>query len=143
MRRRKLSWLVLVFAACLVTRASPFSPSRDHITGRVTTEAGPVAGACVRVKGTKLQTISDGDGRCTLPAKPVDNPGPRVTAWKPGYFIAGTPVADAALTLRLRPLPKDDNTDYVWVDPTPNPRDAARCGNCHTEIHREWAGSAH
>jgi hypothetical protein len=29
------------------------------------------------------------------------------------------------------------------VDPTPDPRRPHNCGNCHADIHREWAGSGH
>jgi hypothetical protein len=47
------------------------------------------------------------------------------------------------VTLQLRPLPKEDNPDYQWVDSPPSAEQPQNCGNCHAEIAKEWAGSAH
>jgi hypothetical protein len=47
------------------------------------------------------------------------------------------------MRLTLTPLPEEDNPEYDWVDPTPNPDDPGRCGNCHKETYREWAASGH
>jgi hypothetical protein len=108
------------------------------IRGQVRDEAGPVAGARVRIKGTKCLAQTDTDGRFELTGA-----GERITAWKAGYFIAGVPTGRGPLELRLRPLPKEDNPDYAWVDPHPSKEHAHNCGNCHSEIFREWAASAH
>jgi hypothetical protein len=43
----------------------------------------------------------------------------------------------------LRPLPAEDNEDYRWVDPDPDPAGRHNCANCHREIHQEWAQSGH
>jgi hypothetical protein len=45
--------------------------------------------------------------------------------------------------LRLLPLPSQDNEDYEWIDPRPDPAHPLQCGNCHAEIYREWSGSPH
>jgi hypothetical protein len=66
-----------------------------------------------------------------------------VTAWKEGYTIAASPVGHAPLQLTLRRLPEADHDDYVWVDPTPDPKRATACGNCHAAIYREWSAGAH
>lgn len=88
-------------------------------------------GASVRWKGTPLRAIADEHGFFSLPWREG-----RLTASAPGHFIAGP-------TLRLRPLPMEDHDGYEWVDPSPDPREEGRCANCHREIHREWAASAH
>jgi hypothetical protein len=108
------------------------------VPGQVRDDHGPVAGVCVRFKGTNHRATTDADGRFDL-----NGSGTRVTASKPGFFINGVPVADGLITLRLRPLPTTDNSDYVWVNPNPSKDRPQNCGNCHGEIFREWAGSAH
>ncbi|HEY8504931.1 MAG TPA: multiheme c-type cytochrome [Gemmataceae bacterium] len=40
-------------------------------------------------------------------------------------------------------LPDSDCPRYRWVDPTPDPANARRCGNCHAEIHAEWQAGGH
>lgn len=125
--------LVLTFLMAMAAGRAP----RD-VAGVVETDSGPVEAACVRFQATPVSTQTDIGGRFMLKGD-----GPRITAWKTGYFIAGIS-ADGLrpLTLRLRPLPKDDHADYLWVDPRPG-RGNHRCANCHAEIFREWQGSAH
>jgi hypothetical protein len=109
-----------------------------EVRGIVETDAGPVEAACVRFQATAISTQTDAAGRFTLRGD-----GQKITAWKAGYFIAGVNVNGSdPLTLRLRPLPQEDNPDYLWVDPRPG-RGHHRCANCHAEIFREWQGSAH
>src|SRR5262245_52063558 len=107
-----------------------------EIAGEVRDAAGPVANAVVRLKGTSHATRSDARGRFRLP-----RPGlaARVTAAKDGYLIAGADADADPLVLTLRPLPAADCNRYAWVDPTPDPARPQNCGNCHGEIHREWA----
>jgi hypothetical protein len=97
-----------------------------------------VAGARVRLRGTTTSTTTDAAGRFRLPSAP----GRRVTA-AAGFLIAGARRTKSPLHLRLTPLPREDNLDYEWVNPTPDPAGAHNCGNCHAEIYREWADSAH
>jgi hypothetical protein len=104
----------------------------------LTAEGEPAADARVRWQGGADAAMTDAQGAFTL-----HGVGRRVTAWKQGYFIAGQAAARGPLQLRLRPLPEQDNLDYEWVDPRPDRRHEDRCGNCHTTIHGEWAGSAH
>jgi hypothetical protein len=47
------------------------------------------------------------------------------------------------LTIRLVRLPAEDNTEYEWVNPEPNPVEVHNCGNCHAEIYREWSHCGH
>ncbi len=135
MRHGAFPPLVLVlFCGWIMVRAAEPPPLR----GQVRDEAGPCPGVRVRVKGTGFVTETDKQGRFELP-----NKGSRITAAKSGYFIAGARSDDNPLTLRLRPMPKEDHPDYQWVDPHPSKERSHNCGNCHSEIFKEWAGSAH
>jgi hypothetical protein len=69
--------------------------------------------------------------------------GRRVTAAREGYFIAGAAVEDSPRSILLRRLPITDNEEYEWVNPAPDPAGRHNCANCHAEIYREWAASAH
>jgi hypothetical protein len=109
------------------------------IEGHVLDSDGPVAGARVRFKGTASAAQTNARGRFHFANLPNNR---RVTAWKEGYFIGGTTI-ESPLTIRLARLPGEDNTDYEWVDPEPNPAEIHNCGNCHAEIYREWSHSGH
>jgi hypothetical protein len=114
----------------------PPTPRDDDLAGTVVAER-PVAGACVRFKGTSVSALTDAAGRFRLPRTPG---AARITASKAGYLIAGA--AGDAEPLSLTRLPDTDNEDYRWVSSAPG---AGRhdCGNCHEEIFREWSASAH
>jgi len=105
--------------------------------GQVVDDRGPVTGAIVRIKGTSPFVESDSEGRFTL----LNSLGGRVTAWKEGYFIAGSPARNP--TIRLQALPTEDSEAYAWVDPTPDPSRPANCGNCHAAIFDEWNRGGH
>jgi hypothetical protein len=112
-----------------------------EVTGVVRNQDGPVAGARVRIPGTAVTAVTDGEGRFRLTSPPADTG--RLTAWKEGHFIAGSPFGTSPLDLRLVALPEADHEDYRWVDPSPDPARSGNCANCHAEIHREWSASAH
>jgi len=128
--------LLLLMAVPLALALALLSPGppRSLLAGEVRDGDGPISGARVRCKGSPQFTHSDDAGRFFLP-----HTGPRLTAWKEGYFIAGS----RSPLLRLQPLPRDDNEDYAWVDPTPDRGDEQRCGNCHRQLWREWSGGGH
>lgn len=129
--------LLALAAAAGAILVVPFGP---RVQGIVTDDQGrPLAGARVRWKGTAQHAITDPSGEFRLPWQD----GRVVTAWMPGYFIAGASPGRGPVTIRLRPLPDEDWDQYEWVDPTPDPAHAERCGNCHGAIHAEWAASAH
>jgi hypothetical protein len=116
-------------------------PASDYVAGSVTSEGRPIAGAVVRWQGAASATHTDMHGCFTLA-------GPRrlrpLTAAKDGFLIdAIHPTGNAPPHLRLLPAPDDDNDDYAWIDPTPDPRRENNCGNCHGRIHDEWSQSAH
>ena len=132
MGRTRLLLLVAAFAVSLAW-LRPF-PSVRH--GRVLGPDGPLAGATVRYRGTAIETRSDRRGLFALPHLAETR---RITASRDGFLIGGT----SGRSIHLTPLRTEDDEAYSWVDPTPDPADASRCGNCHPTIHREWVGGGH
>ncbi len=108
------------------------------LTGVVQSEAGlPLAGASVRIQAGSERVRTSANGTFRLSTWPG-----RLTATKPGFRIGWLPSTAKPLAITLRPLPADDNDDYVWIAPGADPSKPNNCANCHREIHREWAGSA-
>jgi hypothetical protein len=132
---------LLLFLAILVGGCLLGSPRREGHAGQVTDDRGPVAGARVKYQGECPAVLSDRAGRFRLP--PPTRPSKRVTAWKEGYAIAAAPMSLRPLRLTLSALPQDDNDDYAWTDPRPDPASANSCANCHAAIYREWSAGAH
>jgi hypothetical protein len=116
-------------------------PPDDGATGKVADALGPVTGAKVRYQGSSSFQVSNAMGQFQLPAS-AKKPS-RVTAWKKGYLIGVADLTGPMVQLTLKPLPGKDNEDYSWIDPTPHPKQANNCGNCHAQIYQEWHGSAH
>lgn len=114
---------------------------RSFIRGQVVDEAKPLSAARVRIKGHAVSTVTDEQGRFSLPA-PATRPL-RIAAWKHGYLIAGVAVDDKPLQIQLKPLPASDNSDYRWVDPAPDEASEHNCGNCHRNIYDEWKSTGH
>ncbi|MCI0684540.1 MAG: cytochrome c family protein [Gemmataceae bacterium] len=127
---------VLLFGCLIVGLATLSPPSCDAVHGIVTSDAGPVAGAIVRWQGATDAAHTDEHGRFKLSRARRQHV---ITAAKPGFLIA----AGSPPRLHLAPVPDDDNDDYAWIDPTPDPGHANNCGNCHTQIHDAWTRSAH
>jgi hypothetical protein len=124
----------------LTGRPAPAPAPAEAVAGQVLGPDRPVAGATVRVQGTARHALSDERGHFRLPRLPGRR---RVTAWREGFLITGARPSGGPLTLRLSPLPAEDNLDYAWVSPAPNPADEQACANCHAEIYREWSASGH
>ena len=128
---------VLIVGLLLLTL--PVAPS-TVLLGRVIDDDGPVAGAHVRFQGASISARTHTHGRFHLSHPRA---GRRVTAWKEGYFIGGSRWTASPLSIHLRHLPAEDNAQYEWVDPAPNPAEIHNCANCHAEIYREWSHSGH
>jgi hypothetical protein len=137
-RVRGLTAGLFVTLGVLTALLAPGRPSAS-VEGLVRDEHGPVAGALVRVPGTAGRARTDAAGRFSLPAPAAG----RITAAKPGYFIAEQALDASPLRLALRRLPAEDHEAYAWLDPAPDPRQPQNCGNCHTAIYREWDASGH
>ena len=145
---RSLVLLLVLLAGC---RRAPVAAPDDEpveeaatVTGLVRDNHGAVVGARVRVKGLADSVLTDADGRFQLSRPSGMNPeARRVTAWKEGYLIAGTPLGEGPLSLSLTRLPATDHDDYAWVNPAPDRTGKHNCANCHAEIYREWSASGH
>lgn len=119
----------------------PVGPPRG-ISGVVVDDAGACDGARVRFAGGVGGDHTDLLGRFFLPRTASTRSDAVITAWKRGYFIASTPASSDPCTLRIRPLPREDFSDYRWVDSAPGV-EAFSCGSCHPGIHGEWSETAH
>jgi hypothetical protein len=131
------SLAVLSWQPAVDTKTAPL------VRGRVVGEAGPLAGATVRIKGTDHVTQSGADGRFELRPSHADGTL-RVTASHVGHYIGGADIACGAdVTISLVKHPVEDARDYEWVSPDAEPEHPRQCGNCHEQIANEWSGSAH
>jgi len=100
----------------------------------------PLPGARLVVQGTGRRYAASGRRPSWLRA----GAGVRLTGWAQGHYISSATVGPAGrVGIRLRRLPAEDNPDYHWVHPGPNPADELACANCHVAIYRQWSASAH
>jgi hypothetical protein len=132
MGRSGLLLLVAALAVSLALLRPPLSARHGLVLG----PDGPIADALVRYQGSDIRTRTDRRGLFSLPRLAGNR---RITASRDGFLIGGS----SGHSIHLTPLPLEDDEAYSWVDPTPDPADAHRCGNCHPVIHREWTGGAH
>jgi hypothetical protein len=128
---------IVFFATCLAGASTLHSISSPWVEGEVETDTGPANGASVGWQGESKRVLTDASGRFQLPSSRLR----RLIATKAGYRIASS--GTHPISLRLQPLPTNDNPAYAWIDPHPDHASPNNCGNCHTEIYREWRTSAH
>lgn len=128
-------------------------PSTDAVVrGVVLTEDGtPVAAATVRIQTTDRAVRTDPAGRFELDAAEIV----RLTAWAPGYYIAGGEdhAPGTETTLTLLPVPAADNADYEWLTVTADGTEEDQgCAACHSRIANDvpfalpvdqWNADAH
>jgi hypothetical protein len=134
MRPRVFALIVFVVPILVIAYAHT-----SRLEGLVlTTDGLPLPAASVRVQGQARCTRTDATGRFQLPAG-----SGRITATRTGYRIGWISSRQLPLRIELAPLPNNDNDDYAWIAPGPDATKSNNCANCHQEIHREWAGSAH
>jgi hypothetical protein len=146
---RRARWLgliigfwFLVFAIwCLGQMRKNPDQTPNTIAGQVREGDKSVEGVRVRWKGTATETVTDAEGHFRLPS--LSSEIGTLTAWKEGFFIGSTSANQPPRTIDLTRLPANDNEEYQWVDPGPDPRQAHRCANCHGTIYEEWSASAH
>ena len=131
----------LIIAATLLLQSAPSNAS-EILTGRVTSGSQPLSNAAVRLQGDAAGVWSDADGWFRLPVESLTQ-RPYVTAGKPGYYNARQAAGTKPLVIDLKPLPTEDNLQYAWQDPTPNPAEKDNCGNCHDRIFKEWQRDKH
>jgi hypothetical protein len=138
--RSRLSprWLALLPASLLALGLDRAAPS--DVIGTAKDAGEPLAKVRVRCQGQSNSTLTDAKGKFQLKTKAKTT---TVTGWKEGYAIGHAAVDRLPIELNLTRLPAQDNPDYDWIDPSPDPKQKNNCGNCHAKIHEEWAGSAH
>jgi len=136
----RLAAAFLIFVAVFILLVPHVRPTR-RLHGYVLSENKPVAGARVRFQGHFLDVLSKSDGTLELPT--LSDSSRRITAWKDGFFIGGSPADADPLIVKLTRLPTQDNENYSWVEPSPDAARPQNCGNCHREIYEEWSASGH
>ncbi len=121
--------------------------------GLVRSADGPVPGALVQIQTTTRTAVTDTAGRFRIQGLEPDVPV-RVTAWAPGYYIAGGAShvpGQADIVLEVRRLPHQDHPDYRWLSAYSSPAHQAACQNCHSVPGQpssalpfdEWRRDAH
>ncbi len=116
---------------------SPTPRQPEGITGSVVDAEGkPVAGATVRIQGSRNSTLTDAQGRFALTGMEAGK-AVTVSAWKELYYCANvervtSPTVD--LRLKLRPYQTNDNPDYVWVPPSGE----NSCYSCKPGVTQIW-----
>ncbi len=132
-----------------------WSPPHDRaaIAGVVRDDAGPVADAVVRVQATSLHVTTDTRGQFILEGVDAGQ-AVTLTAFAPGYYIAGPVVATAPatdITIQLVRHATFDNASYQWVGARRTAGETTNCQECHSEPGRgnsllpydEWVRDAH
>jgi uncharacterized protein (TIGR03437 family) len=152
MRKRRLFW-VLACGVVPATLTWLLADTASSITGVVKDAAGPVSGAVVRVQATSVSATTNNQGEFTLSGLP-NLPTMPLTAWAPGYYIAGPVTAkpgDSGVSFALRALPAADNPSYAWASGFSSSGQDVNCQNCHAAISSnspqlpfdEWQLDAH
>ena len=154
-----LTWTVgiILMLFAMTGCAGMIEPESMEISGSVQTEDGnPIPGAIIRVQTTTLATISDEAGNFILTLA-SDQDQIKLTAWAPGYYIAGPldkVYGESDIEFTLRNHHDYDNPGYQWVsaiNKTGKVEDQA-CAVCHsagdskqvtTLPHDEWLKDAH
>ena len=127
----------------------PGAPAQTvTLSGHVRDQAGPMAGALVRVEATENKTTTSANGLFTL--RNVDSRAPiTVTAWITGYYVgwaalkpAGPEInAGAPVSITMKRHYTGDNSQYDWFSFN-GVQGSASCGICHPQ-NVEWQVDAH
>jgi hypothetical protein len=136
---RPARWLPLIILCCVPAGAWLAGWFRDSAV-QVVDANGPVAQVRVRFRGEGATSTTDARGHFSLPTS-RQRPG-RISLAREGYLIESFPVPGLPGSLRLSPIPSDDES-YCWVEPGPTPAGANTCVHCHRQIYEEWLPSAH
>ena len=144
-----LAGFTLWWAACSSSTAPPETaptsretlPERtDIVAGRVVDQNGrPVELATVRLQTTRVQALTDSEGRFVLAGMETGR-SVTVSAWKDKYYCAKSenatpPIID--LRLRLRRYQVQDNPAYEWVSPVGE----NSCFSCKPGLTQVWLDS--
>lgn len=135
----------------LVLLSLPVSGEDTRVSGVVTDAGQPVAGATVRLQATSLFTQTNERGEFTLDlAGWFSWPYARITAWAPGFYIAGPFLlqrGQANAQLALRKHHDTDDATYQWISAFSSDGQSINCQNCHggsaSLPFDEWSVDAH
>ena len=125
-----------------VAQDVPAGGAMTTLTGVVIDDAGPVAGATVRLHLNPKGTTSASDGTFTLTDMSAADVF-TLTVWAAGYYINWQRVtaADTPVHMQLHPIYTTDNVEYDWFEEA-GVEGSAACGTCHT-AYTEWQQDAH
>jgi hypothetical protein len=96
---------------------------------------GPVSGATVRLQATTQFTVTDHTGCFEFTVLSGED-SVFVTAWAPGYYIAGANAYQTGkrpVEIILKQHCYDDHSDYKWVSAFAESDNENACQNCHAE----------
>ena len=134
--RQKTIILILLLAGLAV--AVMLQAEEPILRGVVRDDSGPVAGAVVRLRGSDHYVQTDAQGRFELV---IDDASRQLTAWAPGFYVAGSNLADFSGVLMLQPHPTQDNPDYSFISPVLDMDNPTACAHCHQD-HSGTMGGA-
>lgn len=151
MIKRHPGWCICAAVLTILFMAAWFTADDGHgaagasaaaLSGLVVDHNGPVAGARVRVQGSREFAVTDKAGAFTIPAAA---PGKTVniSAWKEGYYsrlLKGVRAPREGIRLNLVPYQIFDNDRYEWIPP-----EGAKgsCMECHPAITEMSLKDAH
>ncbi len=123
--------LPLLLSGDALSQAKESAAGPGLLSGTVTDDNGPVAGATVRIQGKTKSVRTDAAGffQLTAPAAKVVTVG----AWKQGYYCAllrEMTVPAQELKFQLRRYQTNDNPAYEWIPPVTR-EGAEGCSHCH------------
>lgn len=124
---------LILFFLFFLTACQPATSAL--ISGRVVDEFGaPITGAVVRVKATRIETVSDASGAFTLSGIAAGKPV-FVTAWASGYCINGVKDVTPGMSqveIVLTAHHDEDNPNYAWTSAFTEAGEEGNCENCHS-----------
>ncbi len=112
------------------------------LSGSVVDHNGPVAGARVRVQGTRVFAVTDKAGLFVIPAV-TSGKAVNISAWKEGYYsclLKGVRAPRVGIRLHLVPYQIFDNDKYDWIPPEGS---RGSCVECHPVITEMSLKDAH
>lgn len=145
-RGRRIALTLAILAWSATAFAQPSS-----VSGIVRDEAGPIAGAIVRVQGSTGFARTDRQGKFMLD---VAAGRLRLTASALSHYIAGplaAGVGESDVVFNLEKLADHDNLAYVWLSSFQSGGEERNCENCHADPANhdsllpfdEWQRDAH
>ncbi|NHZ84272.1 MAG: hypothetical protein GWP19_00135 [Planctomycetia bacterium] len=152
--REKLKSLhCFLILSTLVLLAS--ANNTGKISGKVTGDNGPIAGALVRIQATETYTLTNKEGYFTLAKLSANDLPIYVTAWSSGYYINGVKASfEEEIEIHLEAHADFDNPNYAWLSSTSQSvqNEDQGCAKCHSSANTdfpftlpfdEWLKDAH